>query len=174
MNHPLEDKTQRHWHALYTRSRYEKRVADEIQKKGIQAYLPLTRILRRWSDRKKWVDEPLFRSYVFIQGNSIERYRSLQTTGVVRMVEFQGKPAIVPEEEIDRIKRILKEGECVEPCDAISIGDRVSIVRGPLLGIEGRLIEIQGRSRLVVSVESINQALRLCVSRSDVRILNKK
>ncbi len=172
LDQTLENRTQRHWHALYTRSRYEKRVADEIQKKGIQSYLPLTRILRRWSDRKKWVDEPLFRGYVFIQGNSIERYQSLQTTGVVRMVAFEGRPAIVPDEEIDRIKRILKEGESVEPCDVMSVGDRVSIVRGPLLGIEGRLIEIQGRSRIVVSVPSINQALRLCVARSDVKILN--
>jgi len=172
MNCSPEDKTQRHWHALYTRSRYEKRVADEIQKKGIPAYLPMMRILRQWSDRKKWVDEPLFRGYVFIQSNSIERYRSLQTAGVVRMVEFEGKPAIVPEDEIDRIKRILKEGECVEPCDAMSVGDRVSIIRGPLLGIEGRLMEIQGRSRLIVSVPSINQALRVCVARSDVRPLN--
>ena len=171
MNPLMETGTPRHWHALYTRPRYEKRVADEIQRKGILSYLPLMHILKQWSDRKKWVDEPLFRGYVFIQGNSVERYRSLQTTGVVRMVEFQGRPAVVPEEEIDRIRRILREAECVEPCVTMNVGDRVSIVRGPLMGIEGRLIEIHGRSRLVVSVPSINQALRLCVSRSDVRIL---
>ncbi len=168
----METGTQKHWHALYTRPRFEKRVANEIQKKGILSYLPLTHVLKQWSDRKKWVDEPLFRGYVFIQGDSVELYRSLQTTGVIRMVEFLGRPAVVPEEEIDRIRRILKEGECVESCVTMNVGDRVSIVRGPLMGIEGRLVEIQGRSRLVVSVPSINQALRLCVSRSDVKMLN--
>jgi transcription antitermination factor NusG len=168
----METGTQKHWHALYTRPRFEKRVANEIQKKGILSYLPLTHVLKQWSDRKKWVDEPLFRGYVFIQGDSVELYRSLQTTGVIRMVEFLGRPAVVPEEEIDRIRRILKEGECVESCVTMNVGDRVSIVRGPLIGIEGRLVEIQGRSRLVVSVPSINQALRLCVSRSDVKMLN--
>jgi transcription antitermination factor NusG len=168
----METGTKKHWHALYTRPRFEKRVANEIQKKGILSYLPLTHVLKQWSDRKKWVDEPLFRGYVFIQGDSVALYRSLQTTGVIRMVEFLGRPAVVPEEEIDRIRRILKEGECVESCVTMNVGDRVSIVRGPLMGIEGRLVEIQGRSRLVVSVPSINQALRLCVSRSDVKMLN--
>ena len=161
------------WVALYTRPRHEKRVVEEVLKKGIEAYLPLVPVLRLWSDRKKWVDEPLFRGYVFVQGDPLERYRSVQTSGVVRIVRFQGKPAIVRDEEIDRIKRILRDGIEVEACDPFSIGDWVVVKQGPLTGIEGRLIEMQGANRLIVNVPSINQALRFSVERTDVRVLEE-
>lgn len=158
----------RMWVALYTRPRHEKQVAEALREKSLEAYLPLVPVLRQWSDRKKWVDEPLFRGYVFVHGDPKERYRSVQTHGVVRMVRFQGRPAVVRDEEIDRIRRILREGEHIEACDPMAAGDWVLIVRGPLTGIRGKLIEIQGGSRLVVTVPSINQALRFSVKRSEV------
>ena len=163
----------RQWIALYTRPRHEKRVAAGIREKGIEVYLPLLPVLRRWSDRRKWVDEPLFRGYVFVRGDDSERYRSVQTSGVVRMVRFRGKPAVVRDEEIDRIRRILRDGLEVEACDPFSVGDRVVIKQGPLTGVEGRLVEIHGSSRLVVTVPSINQALRFSVERNDVRLLQE-
>jgi transcription elongation factor/antiterminator RfaH len=165
------DCAEKKWFALYTRPRHEKRVVEEVHEKGIESYLPLISVLKQWSDRKKWVDEPLFRGYVFIRGDALDRYHSIQTRGVVRMVQFQGKPAMVRDEEIDRIRRILREGEYVEACDTMAVGDRVSIMHGPLTGIQGKLIEIQGSHRLVVTVPSINQALRFSVRRSDVELV---
>ncbi|NQT27566.1 UpxY family transcription antiterminator [candidate division KSB1 bacterium] len=167
------DRAQKQWFALYTRPRHEKRVVEEVQEKGIEAYLPLTSVLRQWSDRKKWVDEPLFRGYVFIHGDVSERYHSVQTNGVVRVVQFQGKPARVRDEEIDRIKRILREVESIEVCDTMAVGDWVSIMRGPLTGIQGQLFEIQGSHRLVVTLSSINQGLRFSVDRSDVELIQQ-
>lgn len=171
--HQTADVAQRFWVALYTRPRHEKRIFEEIQDKGIEGYLPLIPVLRQWSDRKKWVDEPLFRGYVFVHGDRVEQYRSVQAHGVVRMVRFQGKPVRVRDEEIDQIKRILRDGKQIEACDPFAVGDWVSIICGPLTGVQGRLIEIQGGSRLVVAVPSINQALRFSVARADVKLLHE-
>ena len=94
----MEDKRREsHWYALYTRPRVEKRVASILEEKEIRAFLPTRSVMRQWSDRKKVVEEPLFPSYVFVFADLAERYCSLQSTGVVRMVQFNGKPARIPD-----------------------------------------------------------------------------
>jgi len=98
------------WYALYTRPKFEKRIASTLGQKEIRAFLPTHSITRNWSDRKKVVDEPLFPSSVFVFANFTERYESLQSTGVVRMVQFNGKPAQIPDEQIHHIQRLLNSG----------------------------------------------------------------
>lgn len=161
-----------HWYALYTRSRYEKKVDILLKQKGIEAYLPLRKVLRQWSDRKKWIEEPLFRCYVFVHVNEKERICALETPGVVRMVSFQGKPAIVRDEEIEDIRRILKEIPDVESCSPLTVGQWVKVIRGPLSGLVGRLEEFRGGQRLVIGIDSIGQALRFNVERGDVSPLD--
>jgi len=157
-----------YWYALYTRSRYEKKVDTLLRQKDIEVYLPLRKVLRQWSDRKKWIEEPLFRCYVFVHVNEKDRIRALETDGVVRMVGFQGKPAVVRDEEIENIRRILKEIPCVESCSILNVGEWVKVIRGPLMGLVGRLEEIRGGHRFVIAIDSIGQALRFNVEAGDV------
>lgn len=161
------------WYALYTRSRHEKKVEKQLRDKGIASYLPVRRVLRRWSDRKKWVEEPIFRCYVFIRVDEKDRLRALRTYGSVRIVSFNGKPAVVRDEEIENIRRVLREVPAVETCTPLAVGDVVEIQRGPLSGLRGRLEELRGERRLVVAVESIRQALRFNLDGADVRVVSK-
>lgn len=163
-----------HWYALYTRSRHECRVDCQLRQKGIESYLPMRKVLRRWSDRKKWVDDPLFRCYVFIHADPRERYNAVQAYGAVRIVSFRGKLAIVRDDEIERIKRILYEAPAAEAGPMVELGDIVEIVRGALTGIMGRIENLQGRSRLVVSIPSVHQTLRFNIDRSDVKIVKRQ
>jgi transcriptional antiterminator RfaH len=160
------------WYALYTRSRHENRVEDQLAEKGFDAYLPERRVLRRWSDRKKWIMEPLFRCYVFVRMDEKDRVRVLQTYGSVRLVSFSGKPAIVQDHEIETIRRVLQEIPAVESCPPVSVGDWVEITGGPLIGIRGRLEEIRNQKRLVVSVNAIEQAFRFVVEGTDIRVIH--
>ncbi|HEX9933724.1 MAG TPA: UpxY family transcription antiterminator [bacterium] len=159
------------WYALYVKPRHEKTVDSKLQEKCIESYLPLRRILKQWSDRKKWVEEPLFRSYLFIHTDVKDRQRALYTHGVLKLVAFGDEPARVREDEISTIRRILAEKTDVESCPLVSVGDTVEIARGPLMGIRGRLEEIRGTGRLVMSIDSIKQALRFSVSLSDVKVV---
>ncbi|MCW1734234.1 UpxY family transcription antiterminator [Anaerorudis cellulosivorans] len=95
------------WYALYTRSRFEKKAAERLTEQGIEAYVPLQRVMRQWSDRRKLVLEPAIRSYVFVRINHLHYYNVLNTPGIVRYVFFDGKPAVVRDEEIDTLKRVM-------------------------------------------------------------------
>ncbi len=161
------------WYALYTRSRHEKKVHAQLRDKKIESYLPLRNVLRKWSDRKKWVEEPLFRCYVFVHADPVTRFRALQTYGCVRYVTFNSQPAIVRDAEIETIRRVLRESPDVEPCTGLSQGDIVEVVHGPLSGLRGRLEAIHNQQRLIVSIDSIRQALRFNVESMDVKVIEK-
>jgi transcription antitermination factor NusG len=159
------------WYALYTRSRHEKKVEHQLILKGIQCYLPLREVWRMWSDRRKLIQEPLFRCYIFVHGDERTRLAALQTYGAVRFVSFNGRPAVVRDEEIENIRRILRQHPEAEACESWLLGEMVEIVRGPLTGIRGTLVEIRGSRRLVVSIDSIRQGVRFEVDTADVRSL---
>jgi len=148
-----------HWYALYTRPRFEKKVDSLLQEKGIEVYLPLQTVVRQWSDRKKKVDEPLFRSYVFVHVTAMARSRSLWVDGVIKLVGFGGKPSIIPDDQIEALKRFLKEGTILEPCDYLVAGDWVEVTHGPFQGIKGRLLEKRSLRRFVISIDAIRQSL---------------
>ncbi|NIR73133.1 UpxY family transcription antiterminator [candidate division KSB1 bacterium] len=170
MTSPTSDpKTERHWYALYTRPRFEKKVDEELKQKGLESLLPLRSVIRFWSDRKKKIAEPLFPSYVFVHANSKERYQSTQTDGVVRMVSFSGQPARIPEEQIQSIRRILEHGYDPEPHQYLNAGDEVEVTVGPLQGTKGYLLEQRGSSRLVISIDAIRQSVAIEVERGQIR-----
>ncbi|HID95442.1 MAG TPA: UpxY family transcription antiterminator [Candidatus Latescibacteria bacterium] len=159
------------WYALYTRARHEKKVDFLLKSKGIESYLPLQRVLRRWSDRKKWVEEPLFRCYVFVRVLPQDRLLALQTPGVVKMVCFGGEPAVIPHEQIEAVRRVLEETRNFEPCAYFTVGDRVEVMKGPLAGLEGILVRKKKGYRLVIVIDSIRQALSVEVDAGEVRRL---
>jgi len=156
------------WYAFYTRPRHEKKVESQLREKHITCYLPMRKVLRQWSDRKKWVEEPLFRGYIFVHGDETLRYRAVQTRGVVRAVMFRGKLAVVRDEEIEMIQRILRDFEDAEAVPRIHVGDEVEVKAGPLIGLRGRLEFFQSNHRLVIDVPSIQQAIRVTVNIQDV------
>ncbi|MCK5145761.1 UpxY family transcription antiterminator [bacterium] len=162
---------ERHWFALYTRPRHEFKVSDQLRQKDIEFYLPIQRVLKQWSDRRKWINEPLFRSYIFINSDAKERYRAVQATGALCVVHIHGQPIKVPHSEIERIQRVLKAVPEVEAVDYFSRGDPVEIIRGPLMGLRGLFLETAGAARLVIRLEAVQQGIRFSVSRSDVKAL---
>ena len=163
--------TTKHWYALYTRSRHEKKVDRQLAGRGVESYLPQRKVLRQWSDRKKWIEEPLFRCYIFVRMDHSDRLAVLKVPGVTRVVSFQGKPAVVRDEEIETIRRVLQEMPEAESCPQVHVGDEVEVMGGPLIGIRGRLEAIQNQKRVVVSVDSIHQAFRFVVENQNIRII---
>lgn len=156
---PINSINKLNWYAIYTRPRFEKKVDLELQRKGIESYLPIQTVVRQWSDRKKKVEEPLFNGYVFVHTTSNDRIASLQVDGVVRMIGFGGKPSVIPDNQIEAIKRFLREGYRFEPIDYLVTGNRVKVTHGPLMGVEGKLLEIRNDRRFVISIEAIRQSI---------------
>jgi len=153
------------WLAVYTRSRAEKRLQELLTAKGIEAYVPLRRTIRQWSDRRKTVDEPIIRSYCFVRVTGPEYFEVLNTPGAVRYIWFEGKPAVIPDRQIDLMKVITGsdiEVECLP--DTFRPGLRVRVNAGPLAGLTGELAEISNKKKVLVRIDQLNQVLTLKIS----------
>jgi transcription antitermination factor NusG len=159
------------WYALYTRSRFEKKMLSELSDRRIEVFLPMREILSRWKDRKKKIWIPLFPGYLFL--NHVDtpenRFRILNLPGAVRFVGFQGHADPVPEEQIEYVRRFLESSIAVDPYPYMQVGTRVEVIAGPLKGIQGLLIEKRGRFRFVLQVDLIRQAISIEIDASDVR-----
>lgn len=152
------------WYALYTKSRFEKRVLSLLSKKGIEAYLPVQRFKKKWNDRFKWVEEPLFKSYLFVLVDELKYYEALNTPGAVRYVSFNGKAAPIKHDTIDFLKRLLETEYNIEAISPnLLVGDRIQIERGPLIGLKGTLVSFAGDKKVKVELENFEQALLITV-----------
>jgi transcription antitermination factor NusG len=138
------------WYAIYTRPRWEKKVNALLTEKGIESYCPLNKVRRRWSDRIKIIEEPLFKSYVFVKIPEVERSNVRMTLGVVNFVYWDGKPAIIKEKEIQVIRRFLNEYEDVI-LQKIELHpeQRIKITSGPMMDHEGKVLEIKNKTAKV-------------------------
>ncbi len=158
------------WYALYTKSRTEKKVYQLLWEKGIEAYLPLLKTLKQWSDRKKWVEEPLFRSYIFIRISERERLDAIRTDGVVRMITFQGRPVSIPDKQIEAVRAYINEGEDrVEKEVQFERGNRVEVTHGTLQGLQGIMVETKGKKRVMVEIEGIGEKIMLNIPKSSLK-----
>jgi transcription antitermination factor NusG len=158
------------WFAIWTRSRHEQTVRDQLVSKQIEAFLPLVARWSRWKDRKKKVDWPLFPGYCFARFDPTVALPILKCTGVVNIVSMEGRPAPIPEWELDGIRRLIESELQYDPCPLVKEGQRVAVVSGPLSGIVGRLVrKDHARARLVLSVDLIGQAVSVEVDAADVR-----
>ncbi len=154
------------WYAVYTRPRWEKKVNGLLLQKGIESYCPLNKVRRKWSDRIKTVEEPLFKSYVFVKIADEERTSVRMTNGVVNFVYWEGKPAIIKEKEIQTIKRFLDEYENVEAVKMeISPGDNVQVASGPLMDKEGKVLEVKNKTAKVC-IDSLGYMLIAYIDKS--------
>ncbi len=159
------------WYALYVKSRTEKKVALELEGTDIEFYLPLEKRLKQWSDRKKWVEEPLFRSYIFVHIEPKEYYKVLQTRGAVKYVSFEGKAVPVPPQQIDAIKIYLSEKDPEINADQVwEVGKEVEVMAGKLTGLKGKLIKVNGKNRVKVEIEVVGSAIILNIPRKHLRI----
>src|SRR5215469_16097590 len=158
--------TQSRWFAIQTRYRYEQRVAGDLTAKGLESYLPLLNEVHHWKDRKKAIEVPAFGGYLFarFEPSQRNRVRVLETTGVVRVLGHQGELEAVPDGEIESLRLSLKSGASCVRHPYLANGMLLRIERGPLSGLEGRLVRTANSLRLVVCVASVGQAIAVEVA----------
>jgi transcription antitermination factor NusG len=158
------------WFAIWTRSRHESVVRDQLEKKRIDAFLPTIPRWSRWKDRKKKIHWPLFPGYCFAKFDLENTLPILKCTGVVNIVSFEGKPAPIPEYELESVRLLVGSELQFDPCPLIREGMLVEVTHGPLKGVVGRLMRKDAhRSRLVLSVDLIGHAVSVEVDAADVR-----
>ncbi len=160
------------WYAVYARSRAEKKAAKELLCQNIEHYLPLVKRLKQWSDRKKWVEEPLFRSYIFVCINQKDYYKVLQNPHLVRYITFEGKAVPIPEQQINAIRVFLEEEE-PEEIDNIEWlkGKQVEVMSGNLTGLTGELIEVNGKHKVKVQIDVIGKSISIYISKNKLRVI---
>jgi transcription termination/antitermination protein NusG len=156
------------WYAVWTRSRHEKRVAEQLARTGLEHYLPLYETVRRWQDRRMRLELPLFPGYLFVRALLAHRRKVLEIPSVVCLVSFRGMPEPLPEGEVERLRDRLASGARVEPHRYLTVGRRVRIRNGPFEGLEGILLRKRNSLRVIVSIELIRRAIAVEVASTDV------
>ncbi|NBX12194.1 MAG: UpxY family transcription antiterminator [Chitinophagaceae bacterium] len=160
------------WFAIYTKPRWEKKVNQLLTDKGVECYCPLNKVKRKWSDRTKTVEEPLFKSYVFVKVSEEERTKVRLTNGVVNFVYWNGKPAIVREKEIQAIKLFLDEHENVQvrPMD-LTVQQRVLITSGTFMDRTATVLDVR-KKEVKVSIDSLGYELVALIDKNKIALLD--
>jgi transcription antitermination factor NusG len=157
------------WFAVWTRARHEHRVLDQLQRKDLEAFLPKVARWSRWKDRKKRIEWPLFPGYCFVKIDARETLPVLKCSGVVSLVSSNGRPAPIPDVEIESVRTLVESELSYDPCPLVKIGQMVQVVSGPLRGVVGRLTKKGQHARLVLSVDLIGQGVAVELDAADVR-----
>lgn len=157
------------WYACYTRSRAEKASAARLKRAEIECYLPLRKERRKWTDRIKTVEVPLFTSYVFVCVEEYEFYKTRLEGDLVGFVVFEGKPVPIPMEQIEAVKRLVSAGTAMETVPAdMKPGQKIEVVKGPLMGIKGEMVRHHGRHKMLVRLNSIGQGVLIEIEKGDI------
>jgi transcription elongation factor/antiterminator RfaH len=163
-----------HWYAVQTRARNEKVISERLQEQGLTTFLPLVTEIRRWSDRKKKVELPLFSCYVFVKlvvSNHQERMRVYRTNGVFGIVSMRGEAIPIPEEQIEALRTVVTQQVAWSAHPFLKVGQRVRIRGGSMDGVEGVLLSADGNRTLIISVDAIQRSLAVRVEGYDVEPL---
>ena len=166
------DSTKR-WYALYTKSRAEKKVAELVEKNGVEVYLPLQKTMKQWSDRLKTVYEPLFRSYVFVRVCSQDYLQALSVQGAVCFVTIAGEKVAIPDYQIEAVKTYLGEREMDNEISYFEDGDEVEVAWGSLKGLRGQLIASKDQRKLIVQIDAVNQNITLTLPAHLLKKINR-
>jgi transcription antitermination factor NusG len=156
------------WYAAYTAPRHEKYVTQQMDGRRIHCFLPLYRSVRRWKDRRMQVELPLFPGYVFVHMALRDRLQVLQLPGVVQLVSFSGKPAALPDAEIEALRNGLAGNFCAEPHPYLTVGRRVRVRTGSVAGLEGILLRRKQKFRVVLSIQLIQRSVAIEVDEADI------
>ena len=157
------------WFAIWTRSRHEQVVREQLERKHVETFLPTITRWSHWKDRRKKIAWPLFPGYCFARFDPASRLRILRCTGVVNIVSFDGDPAPIAPHQIESVRRLVDINLRYDPCPLLHEGMMVEVVHGPLRGVIGRLVRKGSHARLVLSVDLIAQAVSVEVDAADVK-----
>jgi transcription antitermination factor NusG len=157
------------WYALTVKSQHEKAVAGQLQAKDLESYLPLYAARRRWSDRMKTVEVPLFAGYVFCRFRFEDRLQVLQIPGFASIVGFGGKPCPIPDQEMAALQSVVSSGLPLSPWPSLSVGQRVQVCGGALQGLEGFLARTKSGYRVIVNMDLLHRAVAVEIERDLVR-----
>lgn len=159
------------WYAVYTKHQHEKKCADLLLRKSVEAYLPLYESVRRWQDRKKIVALPLFPSYIFVRSTLEMRLEILSTPGVFFIVGVAGRACPIPDQDVESMRTMTGSRAKIEPHPFLKSGETVRIFRGPLSGVQGILSRVNNKDRVVLCVEPLQRAVSVEVDVADVEKL---
>lgn len=155
------------WYPVYTHPRAEKKACQALITKGIEAYLPLQRQLKQWSDRKKWVEEPFIKSYLFVRIKENQQTEVLMTTGIARFLYFSGKIASMPDRQINELKLLIASPYELEVTEQfLQPGEPIIIKAGPLKGLKGEIIAYRTQKQLALRLENLGYSIIVHVSAS--------
>lgn len=162
-----------YWYAVYTRPNMEKKVTASLENRGIVVYCPLQKVERQWSDRRKVLEVPAFKGYVFVNIHDAIRWQVLATNGVLNFVCHDGKPARIPQREIDEVRRFFQgiAGYTLSEAD-ISLKDLARVYSGPLMGLEGEVAEVQHRFA-VLNIPSLGLSMQIKVNLANLQVVRK-
>jgi len=162
------------WYALYTFPRSEKKTLNRLQDSDIEAFLPLCRKLRKWKDRKKYVEEPLISSYIFVKISEREYYKVLETEGVLRFVTFSGKAAPIPENQINMMKVIVASKlPIILTSEKLKPGSKIRVISGVFTGLEAEMVSFRGKKNLIVRVDHVGQSILVNIPNEAVEVIEK-
>ncbi|EDM37124.1 hypothetical protein PBAL39_04978 [Pedobacter sp. BAL39] len=148
------------WYPVCTQSRAEKKAYSELTRKNITSYLPLQRQMKQWSDRKKWVEEPLIRSYLFVHISRQQQAEVLMTSGIARFIYFSGHIASMPEQQIEQLKLLTASPYELEITENNLLeGEKITIKAGPLQGMSGEVVAYRSQKKLLVRMTELNHAI---------------
>ena len=164
----------KNWIVVRSKPRSEKIAYDQLKEKGIEAYLPLLKERRKWSDRKKWVEFPLFSSYLFAKIEIKNSIFVLQTNGVSSLVKFGEVIAIVQDEVVHAIKLAIDGGYQLTPAEYFIAGNAVEVIEGPMRGVKGIVAQLKGKDRLVIKIDAIQQALSIDIDTRFIKNIKRK
>lgn len=168
VNQPMERKAS--WHAFYTNSRSEKKVFERLKKAGFESCLPMVTEVKQWSDRKKKVQVPLIKSYVFVKSTNKDLIPILNVPGVVTVLKYLGKPAIVKEHEIENLKILGNNSDAIAVVPKIDLtkGKLVQVTQGPFKDLMATILNESGKHRVVVHVEALNSFIEVTMPLSHI------
>jgi transcription antitermination factor NusG len=160
-----------HWYAVYTKPRWEKKVAENLTKNTFESYCPLNRVLRQWHDRKKFVSEPLFSSYVFVKTEEARHSELSRISGIVNLVYWLRKPAVIKQEEIDAIRNFTGQySNVLLEKTNVSLDDKVRVIKGPLITQEGNVIAVKSRT-VKIALPSLGYIMVAEVEKQNIEII---
>jgi transcription antitermination factor NusG len=163
-----------HWYAVHTCANHEKRVRQQLDLRAVETYLPVYESVRQWKDRRVRRELPLFPGYLFVRLALSDRLRVLRTPSVVRIVEFGGQAAALPDQEIETLRRGLTRELGIEPYPYLKVGRRVRVRTGPLQGLEGILVRKKNRSRFVISVDLIMRSVAVEIDVAELEPIHER
>ncbi|MCX7955047.1 MAG: UpxY family transcription antiterminator [Bacteroidales bacterium] len=160
------------WHAIYTRSNFEKKVYEALTKLGIETFLPLTKELHQWKDRKKIIEVPLFRSYCFVKVDKKEYYKVFEVKGIVKYIWFNGKPAIIKEKEIEMLKKLITLDLKINVVSSdIKAGQKVKVISGSLMGYVGEVIKEKSKDLVLFRIENFPYSPAIEIAKKYLEVL---